>query len=77
MAKSCYGYIRDAWKSPGASYVGALRQERLVKWRREPAVLRIERPTRLDRARSLGGEGADGSQDRSTEGDQKGWAYTK
>jgi large subunit ribosomal protein L15e len=54
MAKSCYGYIRDAWKSPGASYVGALRQERLVKWRREPAVIRIERPTRLDRARSLG-----------------------
>ncbi|MGB2729023.1 MAG: 50S ribosomal protein L15e [Halobacteriota archaeon] len=54
MAKSFYGYIRDAWKRPEASYVGALRQKRLMVWRREPAVVRTERPTRLDRARSLG-----------------------
>ena len=54
MAKSLYGFITDAWKIPEASYVGTLRQERLVAWRREPAVVRVERPTRLDRARSLG-----------------------
>ncbi len=54
MAKSFYGYISEAWKRPGASYVGELRQKRLVEWRREPAVIRLERPTRLDRARSLG-----------------------
>ena len=54
MAKSLYGFISDAWKRPGASYVGELRQSRLMGWRREPAVVRIGRPTRLDRARSLG-----------------------
>lgn len=52
--KSFYAYIRDAWKTPGESYVGELRQERLIGWRREGAVQRIERPTRLDRARALG-----------------------
>jgi len=54
MAKSFYGYIRDAWKSPKESYVGELRRERLMKWRRESAVVKLNRPTRLDRARSLG-----------------------
>ncbi len=29
-------------------------RERLISWRREPAVVRVERPTRPDRARSLG-----------------------
>ena len=52
--KSFYAYIRDAWKTPGESYVGELRQERLVEWRREETVQKIERPTRLDRARALG-----------------------
>lgn len=52
--KSFYGYIRDAWKDPADSYVGVLRQQRLKNWRKESAVQRIERPTRLDRARSLG-----------------------
>ncbi|MDI6810500.1 MAG: 50S ribosomal protein L15e [archaeon] len=54
MSKSFYSYIGDAWKSPKASYVGELRQKRLEDWRKEPAVIRLERPTRLDRARSLG-----------------------
>jgi len=29
-------------------------RERLLQWRREPVTIRIEKPTRLDRARSLG-----------------------
>ncbi len=29
-------------------------RDRLIRWRREPAIIRIERPTRIDRARSLG-----------------------
>ena len=49
-----YGYIRDAWKTPKSSYVKSLTWQRLQTWRREPAVIRIARPTRLDRARSLG-----------------------
>ncbi len=49
-----YRYIGDAWKVPENSYVNELMWQRLQVWRREPAVLRIPRPTRLDRARSLG-----------------------
>jgi large subunit ribosomal protein L15e len=52
--KSMYGFIRDAWKRPERSYVKSLMWQRLQTWRREPSVVRIERPTRLDRARSLG-----------------------
>ncbi len=52
--KSMYAYIRDAWKKPGESYVGELLWNRLQEWRLEPSVIRIERPTRLDRARNLG-----------------------
>ncbi|WP_423792544.1 50S ribosomal protein L15e [Methanocaldococcus indicus] len=51
---SLYKYIREAWKRPKESYVKELLWERLQQWRREPAVVRIERPTRLDRARALG-----------------------
>ncbi|HEX7514261.1 MAG TPA: 50S ribosomal protein L15e, partial [archaeon] len=54
MMKSMYGFIRDAWKKPENSYVKSLMWQRLQTWRREPSVVRIERPTRLDRARSLG-----------------------
>ncbi len=50
-----YKYIREAWKSPKETYVGGdLLKVRMIKWRREPVVVRIDRPTRLDRARSLG-----------------------
>ncbi len=52
--RSFYSYIGDAWNAPRESYVGALRQDRLSVWRREMTVQRIERPTRLDRARELG-----------------------
>jgi large subunit ribosomal protein L15e len=54
MAKSFYRYIGDAWKRPKESYVQEFRQERLMAWRKEPAVVRLAHPTRLDRARSLG-----------------------
>ncbi len=54
MVKSFYEYIGEAWKKPGESYVGELRRERLIEWRREPAIVRLEHPTRLDRARTLG-----------------------
>ena len=46
-------YIRDAWKKPQEN-LPELWRERLLKWRREPVSVRIERPTRIDRARSLG-----------------------
>jgi large subunit ribosomal protein L15e len=49
-----YAFIREAWKTPDRSYVKGLAWQRLQTWRREPAVIRIEKPTRLDRARNLG-----------------------
>lgn len=52
--KSMYSYISDAWDRPEKSYVKALQWERLISWRREKNFSRIERPTRLDRARALG-----------------------
>lgn len=54
MARSMYSHIRDAWKKPDSTYVHELRWHRLQEWRREAAVQRIDKPTRLDRARSLG-----------------------
>ncbi|MEA3294861.1 MAG: 50S ribosomal protein L15e [Euryarchaeota archaeon] len=54
MARSMYSYIRDAWKDPDNTYTHELRWHRLQEWRREAAVQRIDKPTRLDRARSLG-----------------------
>lgn len=49
-----YSYISDAWDRPDATYVKDLMWERLIIWRREPNFIRLERPTRLDRARALG-----------------------
>ena len=49
-----YGYVRDAWKKPADSGVKKLLWERMQTWRRQGAVVRVERPTRIDRARSLG-----------------------
>ena len=48
-----YKYIREAWKQPKEN-LGELWQQRLILWRRQPTTVRIDRPTRLDRARSLG-----------------------
>ncbi len=50
MVKGMYSYIRDAWKKPSPEIL----RQRLIKWRKEGAVERLERPTRLDRARVLG-----------------------
>ena len=50
---SMYKHIREVWKKPKES-LKELWRERLIKWRREPVTVRIKRPTRLDRARSLG-----------------------
>lgn len=52
--KSFYKYIGDAYHHPKKSGILQLQRKRYPLWRRQPVVLRIERPTRLDRARSLG-----------------------
>jgi large subunit ribosomal protein L15e len=49
-----YKYIAKAWKKPEASFVKDLMWHRVMDWRRQPTVYRVEKPTRLDRARKLG-----------------------
>ncbi len=44
-----YKFIRETWQK-----LKDLRKERVVKWAKEPVIVRVEKPTRLDRARSLG-----------------------
>ena len=51
--KGIYQYIRNLWKKPKKE-LGDLWKKRLIEWRKEPAIYRIKRPTRIDRARSLG-----------------------
>jgi large subunit ribosomal protein L15e len=52
--KNMYGHIRDAYKAPHTHYVKPLTKERLIQWRKEQSFTRVERPTRIDRARTLG-----------------------
>ena len=49
-----YKYIAEAWKKPEKYFVGALMRQRLIQWRKQPVVIRIEKPIRLDKARKLG-----------------------
>ena len=48
-----YQYLREMWKQPQESLKTEM-QQRLIQWRQEPSTLRLDHPTRLDRARSLG-----------------------
>ncbi|MBN2454273.1 50S ribosomal protein L15e [Candidatus Woesearchaeota archaeon] len=48
-----YKYIRETWNNPSEE-AAEKQRERLLKWRREPVTVRIEKPTRLDRARAIG-----------------------
>ncbi|MBR9689872.1 MAG: 50S ribosomal protein L15e [Candidatus Altiarchaeota archaeon] len=41
-------YVREAWKKPKNL------QEKLIVWRRESVLTRVEKPTRIDRARNAG-----------------------
>ena len=54
MARSFYSHIRDAWKDPDDGQLAELQWQRMQDWRQQGAIERVERPTRLDRARSLG-----------------------
>ena len=50
MVKGLYQQIRNLWKKPDTNRV----RELMIEWRKEEAVTVIDKPTRLDRARSLG-----------------------
>jgi large subunit ribosomal protein L15e len=50
MAKGMYHYIRNAWKSPDPEVL----RKRMIDWRAGNAVVKVEKPLRLDKARALG-----------------------
>ena len=54
MARSFYSHIKDAWTDPDDGKLAELQWQRKQEWRDQGAIVRIDRPTRLDRARELG-----------------------
>ncbi|MDP2924998.1 MAG: 50S ribosomal protein L15e [Nanoarchaeota archaeon] len=50
MAKGLYHHLKQAWKNPNQERL----RELMVVWRSEEAVIKIDKPTRLDKARILG-----------------------
>lgn len=50
MAQGLYHYLGEAWKSLSRETT----QSRLIQWRASDAVVEVEKPLRLDRARALG-----------------------
>ena len=45
-----YYYLRQAWKHPDEKVL----RDRMTEWRKTDAVVEVEKPLRLDRARALG-----------------------
>jgi large subunit ribosomal protein L15e len=54
MARGFYSHIKDAWKNPGDGKLAELQWQRKQEWRDQGAIVRVDRPTRLDKARELG-----------------------
>jgi large subunit ribosomal protein L15e len=54
MARSFYSHIKEAWRDPDDGKLAELQWRRMQEWRDQGAIERVERPTRLDKARELG-----------------------
>jgi len=50
MTKGFHYYLRQAWKKPDIK----LLRERMIEWRKSNAIVKVEKPLRLDRAHALG-----------------------
>jgi len=53
MAKSAYHYMNEMWKMR-YEVLKDIWKARLIQWRKEDVVTRIEKPTRIDKARRVG-----------------------
>lgn len=53
MAKGLYGWLSKMWQDMREMLTPLYRQ-RYITWRKQPAIVRIEKPTRVDKARRLG-----------------------
>jgi large subunit ribosomal protein L15e len=54
MLMLAYKHMTKAWKNPEKSIVEEANRQRRISWRRQSTVIRVDKPTRLDRARKLG-----------------------
>jgi len=54
MARSFYSHIKEAWRDPDDGKLAELQWQRKQDWREQGAIERVDRPTRLDKARELG-----------------------
>jgi len=54
VARSFYAYIGDMWKMAREGPLAELLRRRLMEWRKGPSIVRVEKPTRLDKARKYG-----------------------
>lgn len=50
---SFYKHVREAWKNPKEN-MPEVWKERLIEWRRQPAIVDVDNPTRIDKARAQG-----------------------
>lgn len=50
MTKGLYNHLREVWKKPTREML----QSRLIAWRAGESLVKLAKPTRLDRARALG-----------------------
>ena len=53
-------HLRQAWNQPKRSYIGSLMRDRIIKWRGQPSIIRIDVPTKPSRARALGYKSKEG-----------------
>ena len=49
-----YKYQTSAWKNFNDSSMKEVTKQRRIKWRRQPAIVRTEKPLRISKARTLG-----------------------
>lgn len=49
-----YKYIARLWRRPREGDLAQVYRRRLIRWRREPTIVRLEHPTRINRARAVG-----------------------
>src|SRR5256886_3532733 len=52
--RNLYAFVKQAWRDPRGGVVEQTHFQRMVEWRRGNAFVRVDRPTRIDRARELG-----------------------
>ena len=48
-----YKYLTKLWRKP-TDEIKDVRKKRLIEWRKQPSIVRVDKPTRIDKARRLG-----------------------